>query len=287
MSYSRKWKIAAVILIVAVLVSASILLVSNKPPNDNSNLYLDRSGVHAGDVFTYTLNGMYNDTPVTGTVQVDATSDSSYGSQTISFSNQELNSTFWDHSPLDLFGSGTQTATGKYMTPFGVKEVVWMFRVTGGWAMINYVGANPGISYGSSVNGPNVHLSLVLTSTTNQWVGVNNTQPLNLQPKIMPTEGSEGGMGGIDPAGATSGMLFYSKNGVHLNYSLNATDVDVMGFSEGNVRSMAERGPFAYDLNLYMVHANRTTGSLEMPAGYYFIYFIGHTKTAESIGSFH
>ncbi len=273
----------SVISVAMALMIASILLVTIKPPRDNSSINLDRSGVHEGDEFVYTLTGTYNGSQVTGTFLINAISDSSYRSQT-NLTDPELNSTIGNYP---LFGSGPQVGVGKYLTPLGVKDVVWVFGVYAGWASIYYVGANPGISYGLTVSGPNIHLNMVLDQTTNQWAKANNTHSFLLSPKEIPNEANEGGMGGIDSAGSMSGEVFYTENGGLLNYSLNATDVDVIGFSEGNVRSMAEGGPFAYDMDLYMLHGSRTTGVLEMPAGYYFIYFTGHNNTAGPSGFFH
>ena len=72
----------------------------------------------------------------------------------------------------------------------------------------------------------------------------------------------------------------------HLNYSLNVSDVDVIGFSDGNVRSMTEGGPFAYDLDLFRPHSGNATGELEMPRGNYLIYFVGHNMALDGSPGF-
>jgi hypothetical protein len=101
-------------------------------------------------------------------------------------SDADLNSTFLNHWSFSLFGTGTQVGTGWFDSSFGVKGVVWMFMANSGWATVDYVGTNPGVSYGISVNDPNVHLILNLVETTNHWVVVNNTSPLVLQPSPSP-----------------------------------------------------------------------------------------------------
>jgi hypothetical protein len=93
-------------------------------------------------------------------------------------------------------------------------------------------------------------------------------------------------MAGVAIDGITSGGTFFTNDGGRLNYTLNATDVDVFAFSDGNVRSMAEGGPFAYDPGLYRLHSGNMDGTIDLPRGFYFIFFNGHTTVNESTSHF-
>jgi hypothetical protein len=274
------------VLVVAAVIMGSVLVMTNKQPVDNSRIELEWAGLYDGDQFVYSVEGTFNDTPINGTINAKFMFPSSF-QYNATFDDPEFSFIFTNNSMFSIFGQGTQVGTGMYATPFGVKGVVWTFAA-GSWATVTYVGPRPGIAYGSAINGPNVHLSIALTHTTSQWTMVNNTLPLTLQPKPFPTGAfNEGGMGGIDAQGGSSGDMIYTENGAHMNYSIDAKDVDVISYSDGNIRSMAEGGPFAYDPNLYRLHSGNATGELEIPRGFFFMAFIGHNPTTEpSSGKF-
>jgi hypothetical protein len=285
-SLSGRATFVLAIVIIGVIVLGAALLVFVKPSIDRSSVAIEETGLSNGDVFKYDIAGNYHGSSVTGSLLATYMANNGYSTAVTAMSDADLNSTFFDHSPLSLFGTGSEVGTGKFTSSFGIKEVVWMFMVDNGWATVDYVGTNPGISYGISVNGPNVHLIITLLETANQWVKVNNTAPLVLLPKPLPTDSNEGGIGGIDSAGVNSGEVIFTNGGGRLNYSLNATDVDVLAFSDGNIRSMAEGGPFAYDPSLYRLHSGDMNGIVDLPRGFYFIFFTGHTIRNESMSHF-
>jgi hypothetical protein len=259
----------------------SVLLLFPLKPSDNSHIELNQTAIIAGDFFIYSVNGTFNGSQVSGSIRYDI-SQASGISGAANLSNEELSSWLGYNSPLSPFGVGTEVGTDRFVTPFGVKNVVWMFSMNGGWATISYVGANPGIAYGFSVNGADVHLDLTLTTTSNHWTVVNNTKQLVLQPKpLVVWSETVNGLG----SGPTI-IPIYSEKGGHLNFSLNAEDGDVIGFSDGNIRSMAEGGPFAYDLDLFIMHSGNTTGGLEIPKGHFFMFVTTHGATDGTQGTF-
>ena len=275
--------IVLAMIVMIILLMGTVLLSFPLRSVDYSHIELDRTGVHAGDYFVYNVNGTYNDMPVGGSIRYNVTQGPSI--ETVSnLSDEELSSMLGDHSSLNPFGAGTEVGTDRFATPFGVKDVVWLFSMNGGWATVSFVGTNPGVAYGFAVNGANVHLSLTLTQTSNQWTLANNTKLLLLQPK--PTNTDEITLAGI--GSSPSWIPIYTEKGAHMNYSVNGSDVDVIGFSEGNIRSMAEGGPFAYDLDLHRSHLGNATGELELPKGYYFIYLTSNDPVLDgSQGAFH
>jgi hypothetical protein len=279
--------VAVAILVVVIVVSSYVLLVPNQQMEDNGSIVLVNSDLQDGDLFVYSMNGTYNGTHLSGTINAKYLSPSGYLTNA-TFSDPDFGFVFWNATTFHLLGGSIQVGSGMYMTPFGLKGVVWTFDSNGNWATICYVGADPGISYGMSVNGPNTHLTMTLVNTTSNATMDKNTDALKLIPKQVPIGEDYGGVGGIDKVGGTSGEGLFTENGAFLNYSLDATDVDVVGFSYGNIRSMAEGGPFAYDLAITKMHAGNMSGEFVIPAGYYFIYLTGHNKTAEqSQGLFH
>lgn len=268
------------ILIVAIVIIGSVVIMTNDQHVNKDRIELDMTGLHEGDQFVYSVDGMFNDRPVNGTITAKYIASSGFGNNG-TFSDPEFGSSFWNHSSFSIFGQGTQVGTGMYATPFGPKGVVWTFSTAGSWATVTFVGPRPGIAYGSAINGPNVHLITALIDTTSQWVMVNNTAPLTIQPKPFQNAYDEGGLGGIDAHGSSSGETIYTENGGHMNYSIEAKDVDVISYSEGNIRSMAEGGPYAYDTNLFILHSGNATGDLEIPKGFFYVVFFGHNPTTE------
>jgi hypothetical protein len=51
-------------------------------------------------------------------------------------------------------------------------------------------------------------------------------------------------------------------------------------------RGLGRGGPFAYDLGLYRLHSGSIVDTADLPKGFYFIFFIGHTPGNESMANF-
>jgi hypothetical protein len=57
--------------------------------------------------------------------------------------------------------------------------------------------------------------------------------------------------------------------------------MDVYGFSEGNIRSMAEGGPFAYDMKATQMAVGNVSETLTMPPGTYVLVFQFHSPSQD------
>jgi hypothetical protein len=85
----------------------------------------------------------------------------------------------------------------------------------------------------------------------------------------------EGGMGGVDQRGISTWKVFHTDNGGMFRYNLTATDTNMIAFTDGNIRSMAEGGPFANWPELTDPHAGNMTGDTIMPGGFCCVVFLG------------
>ncbi len=255
---------------VVVMIVAAILAVTLAPPpvsNPDINSY---AGLKDGDVFNYTLSGTFNSTTVTGVLNTSY-SQRSWSYWPIAGASRELNDTLNPWTPSTLL----QLDVGKFATPFGTKNVVRVFGIRilpNGMASttISYVGVNPNVVYGFALNGPMFHLLLTLGHTNNGDVKTGNTNAItwhspNTDPKV-PTTG-----GGTISRGVTTTGWFYAPNGGQLHYNLTGDRVDVWAFSESNLRSMADGGPFAYDLSLSRWGVTNQSGDVLVPVGVFVV----------------
>ena len=279
MVLSRNIVIITFVIILTVLILGSILLVFMKPSSTAEFIPLVQDGVREGDYFDYDVTGTFNNTTVNGTYRIDMGSGLSWSIRK-NMSDPSLNATLDQDSPFVSLNSRNEVGTGKYSSSYGVKDVVWLFKANQKWVSICYSGTDPAIIYGAVVIGQNIHLDIILNDTDNPWAITNNTSILSLDPEPTP-DTNQGGIGMVDNNGTTGGTSFYTENGGLLQYFLNATDVDVLAYSDGNIRSMAEGGPFAFDPRLTRLHSGNMTGEIILPRGFYWIVFVGHTDHAD------
>jgi hypothetical protein len=79
------------------------------------------------------------------------------------------------------------------------------------------------------------------------------------------------------PAGVSTYGGLYNTNSGFLHLNITATDIDVYVFSEGNIVSMANGGPFAYDIALTRIHASSDLGEAIVSPGLYIIFATSHS----------
>ncbi len=263
-------------IIIIVLILGSLMLVCIKPASSAGLILLRQDGIREGDFFDYDVTGTFNNTSVTGTYHIEMGSGLSW-SVWKNMSDPRLNAILDQDIPFGFFDSSSEVGAGKYLTSYGLKDVVWLFKANQKWVSICYTGTDPAVIYGSVVNGQDFHLDIVLKDTGNPWAITNNTSTLSLNPESTP-DTNRGEIGGVDNAGVTHMTIFYTEHGGLLRYFLNATDVDILAFGDGNIRSMAEGGPYAFDPRLTGAHAGDLSDEMIIPVGFYAITFIGQTQ---------
>lgn len=273
---------ATSVVVVIAIIAAAILLVPSAPGKTDA-----RFAFSDGDYLNYTLFGTYRNRTVTGTYNVSL-DDVINGQATITYPFLTVSDgTIWSNiSDLSLSADilhGQDVGSGHFSTPFGVKEVKWNFRAhPEGLFEIDYYGLDPFVVYGGVVNGMDTHLDFVLNATSNPFIRENNTKPVVLSWDVFPLTTS-GTSRGTALQNATMYAPFYHPDGGTLTYSAGmlAFDMDVYGFSEGNIRSMAEGGPFAYDLKATKMAVGNVSQTLTMPPGTYMLVFQYHSPAQD------
>ncbi len=140
-----------------------------------------------------------------------------------------------------------------------------------GWLVVYYVGLDPCVVYGCTALGPDFRLDLKLSNTNDQLAIENNTSPITLAAPELRQH-----LGDHFSGGYSSFQVYYTVNGGTLHYNLTATDMDICAYSETDILSMVEGGPYAFDKNMTVNHVGNVTGVDEIPPGYFYIRLTGH-----------
>jgi hypothetical protein len=267
-------------MVLAILVAVIVFAVAFMPASSISRNQVDRNdGFRNGDYFIYDATGTYDNTSIAGSYNLtikEVGKGAIGGYQGLNSNLPELDSLMNRIDGLSLMSFvGQEIGTGKVNTSFGVKEVKQEFQGKDGWAAIGYVGSNPQVLYGCAVNGPSFHLDLRLSKTNNTFAIANNTA--SITPLTREDQQSGPGTPTYYPGqNGTLWMTFYYSKGAHLHFNITAVDTNVYGFSEANMLSMAENGPYAYDLAVTRLHVANETVDTILPPGYYILIIIGH-----------
>ncbi|MGD1060819.1 MAG: hypothetical protein ABR879_05120 [Methanomassiliicoccales archaeon] len=271
-----------IVLAIVVLVVVTIIAVTFAPPPASSLAINTSAGLNAGDSLSYSVTGTFNGSAVFGVFNTSFEAGSAgFSSWTIwpaitNIRELDENLSGW----LGLPARGLPVGVCQFMTPFGVKNVVYTFTcsfIGGGVGVttIAYVGVDPNVAYGFIVNSPAFHLLLTLNQTNNTRVESGNTDSIpwhNTDAGVsLPHEG-----GGTLYPGVTQYEGFYLENGCHISFNITSDKGDVYAFTEGNIRSMAEGGPFAYDSDASRIGAANETGEALVPAGLFVVLMSSH-----------
>jgi hypothetical protein len=282
---SRKNNILIVLaaILVAVIMVTTVVLIY-LPSKDSADLPY---GLKGGDHFVYAATGTYNNTNISGFYNVtlignvsrNIVGGYSYLNSTIPDLNRLLN----DQIGFSLLSAkGFNIGVGKIATPFGIKDVFQVFQVYDGGTVVYFQGYDPQVIYGCAVNGPNLHLDLLLNQTNNQYAIENDTLPLEWQAQT-PTPSGNGIPLRFGPE-QNFNDLFYFSNGANLSYNINASGKNgsnIYCYNEANMQSMANGGPYAYDLRLTKLDfMNETVGAI-LPPGYFELAFYGGNSSGE------
>jgi hypothetical protein len=244
-------------------------------------------GLKGGDHFVYAATGTFNNTNISGFYKValignvsrNVVGGYSYLNSTIPELNRLLNAQIGFSL---LSAQGFSIGVGKIETPFGIKDVFQVFRVYDGGTVVYYQGYNPQVIYGCVINAPNLHLDLVLNQTNNQYAIENNTLPLEWQTQT-PTPSGNGIPFRFGPEQNFTD-LFYFSNGANLSYNISAggkNGPNIYCYNEANMQSMANGGPYAYDLRLTRLDfMNETVGAI-LPTGFFELAFYGGNSSGE------
>jgi hypothetical protein len=273
---------ATSVIVVIAVIGAMVLLVPAAPAETEA-----RFAFRDGDHLNYTISGTYHSRAVTGTYNVSL-DDVVNGQATTMYPSVNVSDqTIWTNiSDLSLSANylqGQDVGSGHFSTPFGVKEVKWNFRIhPEGLFEIDFYGLDPFVVYGGVVNGKDTHLDFVLKATSNPFVKENNTKPIGMTKDVFPLTTS-GTSRSMVFQNVTMYAPFYHPDGGALTFSmgLHAFDMDVYGFSEGNIRSMAEGGPFAYDLKATELAVGNVSRTLTMPPRTYILAFLFHSPAQD------
>jgi hypothetical protein len=162
-----------------------------------------------------------------------------------------------------------------------MKQVVWTFNAwttLAGLPMttISYIGVNPNVIYAFALNAPSFHLLLTLDHTNNELVKTGNTNAINWHnPNTSPAVPTSGGST-MNATWGTESQWFYAPNGGHLYYNLTGDKIDFWAFSESNLRSMADGGPFAYNTDISRWGGSSETGEAAIQPGLFLFVFSTH-----------
>ncbi|KQM11279.1 hypothetical protein AOA80_08945 [Methanomassiliicoccales archaeon RumEn M1] len=269
---SRLLIVLGAVAVVAIVVMASLAFQAAPAKVFRSST----DGFRVGDHFYYDAIGTYNGTPVLGLYSTTLThvySNGGGGYCRLNSTAPELDAllnrylTMWN-----LFGAYV-IGTGKFATPYGVKEVVQLFDIFPGFTAVYYVGWEPQAIYGCVVNGPDLHLELRLNSTNNPYAISNNTEPVAVSRQNTPTPS---GPAGVSATGNSwSGSHYYSPHGARITYDFTANGSNLYAYTEANVRSMADGGPYAYFPALTRIGAGKETGEAFLPPGEFYLFCQG------------
>ena len=204
---SRLLIVLGAVAVVAIVVMASLAFQAAPAKVFRSST----DGFRVGDHFYYDAIGTYNGTPVLGLYSTTLThvySNGGGGYCRLNSTAPELDAllnrylTMWN-----LFGAYV-IGTGKFATPYGVKEVVQLFDIFPGFTAVYYVGWEPQAIYGCVVNGPDLHLELGrLNSTNNPYAISNNTEPVAVSRQNTPTPSGPAGVSATSIVGGSHYLL--------------------------------------------------------------------------------
>jgi hypothetical protein len=268
--------VIAVIIIVSILMAAILI----QPSQSSNPDLLSTAGFRSGDYFHYRASGSFNGTAITGSFNITIYDVFDHGLgvgyRELNTSSRELNDRISKENAFGFMETSTQVGTGSIYTPFGVKKVVETFGPYDGGAQVSYIGVSPAVPYGYVLNAADYHLDLVLDETNNSFAKMNNTESIiwhDPSPDTWPKDGT----GGNVSAGSTTWGGLYNTNHDFLHFNITATDVDVYVFSQSNIVSMANGGPFAYDIALTRIHASTESGKAIVSPGLYVILATAHS----------
>ena len=176
--------------------------------------------------------------------------------------------------PLAVYDVGI----GSIDTDFGTKDVTLVFQVHDGWTVVFYRGYDPYVIYGCVANGPDFHLSLILNQTNNHYVIDNNTSPAEL-PHHQATVSDSYRF--VTVAGDIFGRAFYLPNGANFSYNITGNGTNLYTYSESNILSMANGGPYAYYSPMTRLNVTNSMDNLILPPGYYVITLFAGQGTGE------
>ncbi len=269
------------VLIIITLVASSIIYFSPKQTDYNSLLF-SQKGVHDGDYFIYSVLGSYNGSLVNGSFKIEFPDNSFWQSRDFNTSNPELNERL-NNSAIQFITFYFDMGTCKFSTPFGIKNVVWTFGFIPGpegidLASVSFFGIDPNVVYGYRINGPGLHLDLVLNQTNNADAMSGNTNPFAWAiPNYI--ESSYQANPGVVSAnrGSIKGWWIWT-DGAIMNFNITGGNIRLYGFSEGDMCSMMEGGPFAYNYALSRMNSTNVAGEAQIPQGIFLINICGLSR---------
>jgi hypothetical protein len=266
---------AIILVFLFVLTYFLLIFTPEQESNPNTNSWI---GLKAGDEFYYSASGTYNGSTVTGDWwnMVDQ-GPGSWASKGINTSNPELNAIL-DEASVSWFSNGWNMGTSEITTPFGVKNVVWNFIFRSvesgfGLAVIEYRGVDPNVPYGYVINGEGLHLEVVLNETDNVQVKDGNTRSLTWHGTYSDQKAPDSDSWRSSLGDQRYSPPYYIDEDRLLVYDITAVNADLFVFSEGNIRSMAEGGPFAFNIKASILMTGNVTGEALIPKGVFIFCF--------------
>jgi hypothetical protein len=268
-------KLLAVVIVTAV-VSLTLWIVYPSEEEGNPDL-VAWNGLQAGERFKYDIAGIINGTAVHGYFESGVDQDQySRWRYPVNTSDQALSDVmaYWSY----WFSPNPQVGQGVIETPFGTKQVVCTFAFDFAWsgyglATISYWGTDPVVQYGFVINGPDVHLDLVMVETNSKNVMSSNFHSFDWQDENGDGDYETQGGGWLDHSYGTQGKRVYLADPGRMEFNITGNDADVFVFATSNMVSMAEGGPFSYLLGATMLHMGNYSGETVVPSGLSLIYF--------------
>ncbi len=270
----ESWIKLLAVVVVTALVSVTLWFV-HSPKDEGTPDLMTWNGLQAGDWFKYDITGTINGTAVHGYfesgVDQGPTSGWRYPVNTTDRALADVMD-YWSYwSDPD-----PQVGQGVIETPFGIKHVVWSFFFDFTWsgsglATISYWGIDPVVQYGFVINGPDVHLDLVMVDTNSKMVMDSNFDSFAWHYENDDRDYRTQGGGWLYHS--HRGQEVYLVDPGRMVFNITGDDADVFVFSMSNMVSMAEGGPFAYHLGATMLHMGTYAGETAIPAGLSKVYF--------------
>ncbi len=259
--------------IVIIIISSAVIVILTPKQATNPSIYSE-IGLHDGDYFIYSILGTYNGSSINGTYKTERIGHGAWSIGPFKTSSPELDQKMYNSGIS--FASSYQLGTCKFPTPFGTKNVVWAFGFCPGpmgidLATVSFYGIDPNVVYGYRINGPDLHLDLVLNQTNNADVKINNT---NAFAWTDPNDIEFSIGGGNVELGISEGWYIVT-DGARMNFTITGGSIRLYGFSEGNMLSMMEGGPFAYNSGFSRVNATNEVVETLIPQGIFVISICG------------
>ncbi len=262
--------------IVILVISSAVVILAPKQTT-NPSIYSE-IGLHDGDYFIYSILGTYNGSSINGSYKTERHAQGAWSIGPFNTSSPELNEKLYNSGIV--FTSSYQLGTCKLPTPFGIKNVVWAFGFCPGpsgidFATVSFYGIDPNMIYGYRINGPDLHLDLVLNQTNNAEVKTGNTNAFAWADPNSIENSAQGNLGGVNVERGVSSGWYILTDGARMNFTITGGNIRLYGFSEGNMRSMMEGGPFAYNLGLSRINATNEAGGTLIPQGIFVVSVCG------------